>query len=143
MSDPDLTTIHYVDTHVGQKIRQRRIALNMDQESLARRVGVSFQQIQKYERGTNRVSASRLFDIARALGVEVGFFFRDLENGDPGKNAAVADTMRGLALDTTGEPDPMKHAQSIELARAFWALPDDGMRSTFVSLLNSMSRSED
>ncbi|GEO80871.1 helix-turn-helix domain-containing protein [Pararhodospirillum oryzae] len=143
MSDQEATAIHFVDSHVGQKIRQRRMALNMDQETLARRVGVSFQQIQKYERGTNRVSASRLFDVARALGVGIDFFFRDLENGDPGKNAALMRGLRGLIGDDAGGGDPMEHRQSIELARAFWDLPDEAMRRCFVDLLNAMSRADD
>jgi transcriptional regulator with XRE-family HTH domain len=123
---------HEVDIHVGRKIRQRRTALGMDQETLARGVGVSFQQIQKYERGTNRVSASRLFDISGALGVPIDFFFHEMEKRDPDKDRDLAKARE------TGIDDPMTRAQSIELAKAFWALPDDAMRAAVIALFNAM-----
>lgn len=68
---------HPVDIHVGARIRARRQKIGMTQQALAEKVGVKFQQIQKYETGINRVSASRLWGIAKALGVSVGFFFKD------------------------------------------------------------------
>ncbi|WP_413204747.1 helix-turn-helix domain-containing protein [Rhodospirillum sp. A1_3_36] len=135
-------SIHEVDTHVGRKIRQRRIALGMDQDTLAGLVGVSFQQIQKYERGTNRVSASRLYDIATALGVSVDFFFREMENRDPDKDKALAEGLREVTQDETGVDDPMKREQSIDLAKAFWALPEDEMRSAVIALFKSMHRGD-
>ena len=68
-----------VDTHVGSRVRERRVALGMSQEKLADALGISFQQIQKYEVGTNRVAAGRLWDIAKALEVDVGYFFEGIE----------------------------------------------------------------
>ncbi|WP_184438129.1 helix-turn-helix domain-containing protein, partial [Roseospira goensis] len=68
-----------LDIHVGQRLRLRRTMLRRSQDSLARALGVSFQQVQKYERGTNRLGASRLFDVARCLGVPVSFFFEGLD----------------------------------------------------------------
>ena len=68
-----------VDPHVGKRLRERRVALGMSQEKLADALGISFQQIQKYEAGTNRVAASRLWDIAKALEVDVGYFFEGIE----------------------------------------------------------------
>ncbi|MCF8482346.1 MAG: helix-turn-helix domain-containing protein [Rhodospirillum sp.] len=131
-------SIHEVDTHVGRKIRQRRIALSMDQDTLARLVGVSFQQIQKYERGTNRVSASRLYDIAMSLGVSVDYFFREMENRDPDKDQSLAEGLREVTQIVTGVDDPMKREQSIDLAKAFWALPEDDMRTAVIALFKSM-----
>lgn len=74
---------HPVDVHVGSRLRTARVAAGLSQGALAKSVGVTFQQIQKYERGTNRVSASRLYDIARFLEVEIMYFFQgiDDENG--------------------------------------------------------------
>jgi transcriptional regulator with XRE-family HTH domain len=129
---------HEVDIHVGRKIRQRRTALGMDQETLARGVGVSFQQIQKYERGTNRVSASRLFDISGALGVPIDFFFHEMEKRDPDKDQDLAKDLHEVTARETGIDDPMTRAQSIELAKAFWALPDDAMRAAVIALFNAM-----
>ena len=73
---------HQVDCHVGKRIRQRRWLVGMTQQQLAEKVGIKFQQIQKYETGANRVSASRLWDIADALDVPVHFFFEGLDKVD-------------------------------------------------------------
>jgi transcriptional regulator with XRE-family HTH domain len=75
-----MTTPHPVDRHVGRRIRERRQGLGMSQAALAERIGVSWQQLQKYENATNRIAASRLYELSRALGVEVGFFFADMPN---------------------------------------------------------------
>lgn len=71
-----------IDVHVGRRVRLRRQALNLSQERLADSLGLSFQQVQKYERGTNRISASKLFEISRTLRTPVGFFYEGLD--DPG-----------------------------------------------------------
>ncbi len=73
---------HHVDAHVGKRIRHRRWMVGMTQQQLADKVGIKFQQIQKYETGMNRVSASRLWDIADALGVQIAFFFEGLSEAD-------------------------------------------------------------
>jgi transcriptional regulator with XRE-family HTH domain len=73
-----------VDEHVGRKIRERRIMLGLSQQALASLIGVTYQQAHKYERGINRLSASRLFDIAEALGVDISFFFDGIE-GEAGR----------------------------------------------------------
>ncbi|ABC24037.1 transcriptional regulator, XRE family [Rhodospirillum rubrum ATCC 11170] len=143
MPESDTRTIHHVDAHVGQRVRQRRTALILDQETLARRIGVSFQQIQKYERGRNRISASRLYDIAKALAVPIDYFFSDLERGDPRHDGALAEDMGRLAQGGSAPPDPLRLTQSLDLAQAFWALPDDGMRQSFIALLKAMSSFED
>ena len=83
---------HPVDVHVGQKIRHRRWLVGMTQQQLASAVGIKFQQIQKYESGANRVSASRLWDISRAMNVPVSYFFEGLEEGAPGEAETTADT---------------------------------------------------
>jgi transcriptional regulator with XRE-family HTH domain len=69
---------HPVDVHVGRRIRQRRLELALTQAAVAVRIGVTLKQLQKYESATNRIAASRLYELARALGVEVGFFFADM-----------------------------------------------------------------
>lgn len=130
---------HFVDTHVGQKIRRRRVEMNLDQAALARCVGVSFQQIQKYERGINRVSASRLFDIACVLKVDVDYFFCDLENCDPGKNAFIAKGILDYSKAEDGSVDPMKHAETLELAQAYLALPSRSLRDTSLVFMTTMA----
>jgi transcriptional regulator with XRE-family HTH domain len=73
---------HPIDLHVGERIRLRRKILKMSQSQLAERIGITFQQVQKYEKGTNRVGAGRLYDIASILGVDVSFFFHELKSSD-------------------------------------------------------------
>jgi len=84
---------HAVDVHVGKRLRQRRWALSLSQHQLAERIGVKFQQIQKYESGQNRVSASRLYEIARELGVRINYFFDELPGGHADEGMVLGDTL--------------------------------------------------
>lgn len=117
-----------VDSHVGERIRQRRLRLGMTQTELAKAIGLTLQQIQKYERGINRVSSSRLFDLSSALQVTVGFFFDEMP-GEP--SLAVSDHSLHEDEDLTalyetkllvrayyGITDPLLRAQVCELAKA-------------------------
>ena len=110
---------HPVDTHVGIKIRQRRWLVGMTQQQLAAEVGIKFQQIQKYETGANRVSASRLWDIAGTLQVEISFFFEGLKavRAD-GANAAVP-------------ADLMADKEALDLVRSYYAIPETQRRRLF------------
>ncbi len=110
---------HPVDVHVGKRIRHRRWLTGMTQQQLADAVGIKFQQIQKYETGMNRVSASRLWDIASALDVGVGFFFEGIE--------AVAE---GVAPHGTGA-DMLADKEALELLRAYYAIPETQRRRLF------------
>lgn len=106
---------HPVDAHVGKRIRHRRWMVGMTQQQLADKVGIKFQQIQKYETGMNRVSASRLWDIAETLGVTIGFFFEGLANG---------------AMAPTGS-DIMADKEALELVRSYYAIPEAQRRRLF------------
>ncbi|TCP41759.1 helix-turn-helix domain-containing protein [Rhodovulum marinum] len=110
---------HPVDVHVGKRIRHRRWMVGMTQQQLAEKVGIKFQQIQKYETGMNRVSASRLWDIADALDVPVSFFFEGLD----GKSAEVAGQ---------GMPDDLlSDKEALELVRSYYAIPENQRRRLF------------
>jgi transcriptional regulator with XRE-family HTH domain len=113
-----------VDRHVGSRIRFRRTLVSMSQEKLGEHLGITFQQIQKYEKGTNRVSASRLQEIARILDVPVTFFF-DGQDGEAGANAGTGLGMVEQFL--TGR-------DSIDLVRAFNTLEDRAVRRALVDL---------
>lgn len=114
---------HPVDAHVGARIRQRRWMLGMTQQALADRLGVTFQQVQKYEMGSNRVSASRLWSIARLLGVSVEFFFEGLRTtAESGTAVPEADALTPLA---DGRPLERDAAQ---LLRSFCAIPAERRR---------------
>jgi transcriptional regulator with XRE-family HTH domain len=106
---------HPVDAHVGKRIRHRRWMIGMTQQQLADKVGIKFQQIQKYETGMNRVSASRLWDVADALGVTIAFFFEGL---DEAREAAAA-------------PDLMADKEALELVRSYYAIPEAQRRRLF------------
>ena len=105
---------HVVDVHVGQRIRHRRWTVGMTQQQLADAVGIKFQQIQKYETGMNRVSASRLWDIASTLDVPVSFFFEGL--GDQAQEA---------------QADLMADKEALQLVRAYYAMPEPQRRQIF------------
>ncbi|QOL81573.1 helix-turn-helix domain-containing protein [Pseudooceanicola spongiae] len=110
---------HPVDVHVGKRIRHRRWLVGMTQQQLAERVGIKFQQIQKYETGANRVSASRLWDIADALEVAVSFFFEGLE----------AENANG---EHTNVPaDVMGDKEALDLIRSYYAIPENQRRRLF------------
>lgn len=108
-------TKHPVDAHVGKRIRHRRWMIGMTQQQLAEQVGIKFQQIQKYETGANRVSASRLWDIAHVLDVPVPFFFEGLEDRVP---APV-------------EGDVLADREALELVRVYYAIPEAQRRRLF------------
>ena len=107
---------HPVDAHVGKRMRHRRWMVGMTQQQLADKVGIKFQQIQKYETGMNRVSASRLWDIAEALGVQIAFFFEGLG----GQQAAAA-----------VEGDMLADKEALELVRSYYAIPEAQRRRLF------------
>ena len=110
---------HPVDTHVGIKIRQRRWLVGMTQQQLAAEVGIKFQQIQKYETGANRVSASRLWDIAGTLQVEVSFFFEGLK------------AMRADGANAALPADLMADKEALDLVRSYYAIPETQRRRLF------------
>ncbi|MTI00710.1 MULTISPECIES: helix-turn-helix domain-containing protein [Alphaproteobacteria] len=111
---------HPVDVHVGKRVRHRRWLIGMTQQQLAQQVGIKFQQIQKYETGANRISASRLWDIAEALDVPVSFFFEGLEEvqkEDADKKSVPADLM--------GDKE------ALDLVRSYYAIPENQRRRLF------------
>ena len=110
---------HPVDVHVGKRIRHRRWMVGMTQQQLAEKVGIKFQQIQKYETGMNRVSASRLWDISDALSVPVSFFFEGLEGG------AEREAEHALPDDILADKE------ALELVRGYYAIPENQRRRLF------------
>lgn len=110
---------HPVDVHVGKRIRHRRWLVGMTQQQLAEQVGIKFQQIQKYETGANRVSASRLWDISRALQVSISFFFEGIEDPVEGADAKEAPT------------DIMADKEALDLIRSYYAIPENQRRRLF------------
>ena len=110
---------HPVDVHVGKRIRHRRWMVGMTQQQLAEQVGIKFQQIQKYETGMNRVSASRLWDISEALSVPISFFFEGIE---------VEPLVEG---QKTLPGDILADKEALELVRSYYSIPENQRRQLF------------
>lgn len=115
---------HPVDVHVGKRVRHRRWMVGMTQQQLAEKVGIKFQQIQKYETGMNRISASRLWDISEALSVPVSYFFDGLDTAE----AAPAE---GAAAGATPPGDLLADKEALELVRSYYAIPENQRRRLF------------
>jgi len=130
-----------IDVHVGTRIRLRRTLLGMSQERLGDALGLTFQQVQKYERGVNRVGASRLFDLSRVLDVPISFFFDDLPDNVTGLTsrrpmAGFADTQ-----DALGE-ESLNRRETLELVRAYYRISDPAIRKKVFELIKSMAPAE-
>jgi transcriptional regulator with XRE-family HTH domain len=122
---------HHVDVHVGKRIRHRRWLLGMTQQQLAEQVGIKFQQIQKYETGANRVSASRLWDIADSLGVPVSFFFEGLPSALPAMSVVQNMSDRPAQPLASGASDLMGDREAMDLVRTYYAIPENQRRRLF------------
>jgi transcriptional regulator with XRE-family HTH domain len=124
------------DVHVGARVRLRRTLLGMSQEKLGDAIGLTFQQVQKYERGANRVGASRLFDLSRVLDVPVAFFFEDIAPGGD-----VMARPGGLAEPGEGyEADPMLKRETLELVRAYYKITDPQIRRRLFDLAKALAK---
>src|SRR5689334_21073201 len=128
-----------IDVHVGSRVRLRRTLLGMSQEKLGEALGLTFQQIQKYERGVNRIGASRLFDLARVLDVPIGFFFDDMPDS-LGGGLATSRRPSGLADAQDGfEDDTLHRRETLELVRAYYRITDSSVRKRVFELIKSLT----
>ena len=132
-----------IDVHVGSRIRLRRTLLGMSQERLGEALGLTFQQVQKYERGVNRVGASRLFDLSRVLDVPISFFFDDMPDslaatlaaGQPARHRVHRDAGRFRRRT-------LSRRETLELVRAYYRITDPAVRKRVFDLIKSMGPSE-
>ncbi len=124
-----------VDVHVGQRLRLRRTLLGLTQEKLGEALGVTFQQVQKYERGSNRIGSSRLFDLSRILDVSVGYFYEDM----PESIQARSPRRMNGRMDPLPEPepDPMSRRETLELVRAYYRIGDPTLRRRVLDLVRA------
>jgi transcriptional regulator with XRE-family HTH domain len=123
-----------VDIHVGTRVRQRRTLLGLSQERLATALDLTFQQVQKYERGANRIGAGRLYELARALDVPVTYFFDDMDGANyPSTGSVNEDSSPAYQVD------PMSQRETLLLVRAYYAIPDPAVRRRMLDLMRSMA----
>ena len=127
-----------IDIHVGSRLRLRRTLMGLTQEKLGDAVGLTFQQIQKYERGTNRISASRLFQFSRILNVPILFFFDDIPSGMKTPEGQVTIGLREQEQKTLGK-DPLARRETLELVRAYYRISDPRVRKRLFELTKSMA----
>ena len=130
-----------VDVHVGSRVRLRRTMLGLSQEKLGAAINLTFQQVQKYERGTNRIGSSRLFEMSKVLGVPVSFFFDDMPpevSGEmPRRPAGMADA-RGAAY----EPDTLAKRETLELVRAYYRIKNEKVRKRIFELAKACAKAD-
>jgi transcriptional regulator with XRE-family HTH domain len=128
---------HPVDEHAGERVWQRRKLLGMTQTDLGDALGLTFQQVQKYERGANRIGAGRLYDLARVLDVPVNFFFEDMPPEVLARPPATKG--RGKAKKLPGyEPDLMVKRETLEFVRAYYKIEDADVRKGVYQLTKAM-----
>tara|TARA_E500000318_G_scaffold96826_1_gene97349 strand:+ start:386 stop:880 length:495 start_codon:yes stop_codon:yes gene_type:complete len=125
-----------VDIHVGARVRLRRTLLGLSQEKLGEAIGLTFQQVQKYERGANRVGASRLYDLSRVLEVPVSFFFDDMP--DEISSKSVHERREMSESPDPFDNDPMNRRETLELVRAYYRITDPNQRKKIFELVKSM-----
>ena len=126
---------HPIDTHVGKRVRIRRKILSMSQTKLGDAIGLTFQQIQKYERGTNRIGASRLFELSEVLDVPVSYFFDDLP-----PDIALSGSGRGLGEAMSMPSDPLREPISLDLVRAYSKIENAGTRKSLFNLAKALAK---
>ncbi len=128
-----------IDMHVGIRVRVRRKVLKITQEELAEKLGLTFQQVQKYERGFNRISASRLYDIAQILNTSIGFFFEDMPQDVVENSPRIrAGLSENIAEHDEKESDPMIKRETLELVRNYYQIKDPKLRNIVFDLIKNM-----
>ena len=130
---PPKKTPNPIDVHVGSRIRLRRNMISMSQEKLGEALGITFQQIQKYEKGTNRVGASRLQQISKVLGVPVSFFFEDAPGDEPASGGVSEAPSSSYVVDF------LSSAEGLQLNRSFARISDAKVRRKLIELVRTLA----
>ena len=120
-----------IDIYVGKKLRMRRTLLGMSQTDLGQALGLTFQQIQKYEQGSNRIGSSRLYDLAKVLDVPITYFFEELEE------ALVANGITSTGPDL--RKDPAAKRETLELVRSFSRIDDQTVRDSILTMIDTLT----
>jgi transcriptional regulator with XRE-family HTH domain len=128
-----------VDAHVGSRVRTRRTLMGLSQEKLGDALGLTFQQVQKYERGANRIGASRIYQLSHILDVPISYFFDDMEEPEAGSPQGIA---IGLAEGADQfNHDPMAKRETLELVRSYYKITDAKVRKRVFELVKALGKS--
>lgn len=131
-----------IDSHVGARVRLRRMLLGMSQEKLGECLGLTFQQVQKYEKGVNRIGASRLFDLAQVLGVPVQFFYDEIDQSEHAQGHAFAPGFAEKPTETY-VVDFLGSREGLELNKAFVRITDPKVRRSVIDLVRNLAGPEE
>lgn len=136
-SDSTESVSHPVDVHVGKRLRQKRTIMGMSQETLGKAIGVTFQQIQKYERGINRMGASRLYHFAKLLGVQVSYFFDGYGDHDLGESGEVYGIAEPEMVPFDFEQ--VSSRETMDIMRAYYKIKNPAVRKRIADLVKAVA----
>lgn len=141
---PKLDRPNPIDVHVGARVRLRRTLLGLSQEKLGEAIGLTFQQVQKYERGANRIGASRLWELSGVLDVPVQFFFGEMSQDTVAAMRHIQQS-HGLTPPPAAafEAEPMARRETLELVRAYYRISDPAVRRRMFELAKSLAQTEE
>ena len=128
-----------VDIHVGKRVKLRRNILHITQQQLAKMLGLTFQQIQKYEKGGNRIGASRLWDISKVLGVPVGFFYEEIDDETDAQSPRPKNDDEEYLRELTN--DPMQREETLKLVRAYYKIHNRTLAKNILNVIETASKS--
>ena len=134
-----ITNNNAVDAHVGKRVRLRRTLLGMSQEQLGASLNITFQQVQKYERGANRISASRLWDISQILDVEISYFFDDMTDDTMRSSPRRVSRGESIDADDYNVRDPMARRETLELVRTYYSIERPKVRKRIAEMVKSLA----
>lgn len=129
-----------IDVHVGARVRLRRTLLGISQVGLAEAIGLTFQQVQKYEKGLNHVSSSRLYELAEMLDVSIPYFFDEMSGGVSAQTPSALMKAKQRP-ENEQEADPLARRETLELVRAYYRIPDPVVRKRLGDLVKAVARS--
>ena len=134
-----VTNNNAVDVHVGKRVRLRRALLGMSQEQLGASLNITFQQLQKYERGANRISASRLWDFSQILDVQISYFFDDMTDDTIRSSPRRVSRGENIDFDDDNARDPMARRETLELVRTYYSIESSKVRKRISKMVKSLA----
>lgn len=126
-----------VDKHVGFRLRAKRTVMGITQEKLASMLGITFQQVQKYEKGTNRISASRLHQLSQILEVPVNYFYQNMDAANVGLSDNKQEEFGGP--ETSAQDDILSKKETLDLLRVYYSIEDEKKRKDILKFVRSMA----
>lgn len=134
-----VTNNNAIDMHVGKRVRVRRTLLGMSQEQLGESLNITFQQVQKYERGANRISASRLWDISQILDVQISHFFDDMTDDTMRSSPRRVSSGERVDFEDDNVRDPMARRETLELVRTYYSIEKAKVRKRITEMVKSIA----